>query len=280
MKSRRSPTDATSPRRAAAMALAMPAAMRSKSSLPVRTTQSASTVSCDTLTSPFLIVTYQCAVRPPPSRSKRSVPDVLLSSGTWPRAARSSKNCLVGSLMSQPPVPVAHAAVHVVGAPGDVGGIVGGQEDGEPRDFVGLAEPTGGDHRLQLVQKLAVAQGALVDRRGDRPGCDVVDRDPVRRQLLAHRAREHAQAALGGRVGGVVQKGHVLVDRGDVDDTAARPALHHVAGGRIVNVSSIHEDVAFLHYTTYTASKGGMRMFTRTVCPEPVSYTHLRAHET
>jgi len=39
-------------------------------------------------------------------------------------------------------------------------------------------------------------------------------------------------------------------------------------GGRIVNVSSIHEDIAFLEYTTYAASKGGMRMFTRTVCQE------------
>jgi glucose 1-dehydrogenase len=33
-------------------------------------------------------------------------------------------------------------------------------------------------------------------------------------------------------------------------------------------VSSIHEDVAFLNYATYTASKGGMRMLTRTVCQE------------
>jgi glucose 1-dehydrogenase len=39
-------------------------------------------------------------------------------------------------------------------------------------------------------------------------------------------------------------------------------------GGRIINVSSIHEDVAFLNYATYTTSKGGMRMFTRTVCQE------------
>ena len=39
-------------------------------------------------------------------------------------------------------------------------------------------------------------------------------------------------------------------------------------GGRIINVSSIHEDVAFLNYATYTASKGGMRMVTRTVCQE------------
>jgi glucose 1-dehydrogenase len=49
---------------------------------------------------------------------------------------------------------------------------------------------------------------------------------------------------------------------------AARIMIDQGAGGRIVNVSSIHEDVAFLQFTTYTASKGGMRMFTRTVCQE------------
>ena len=49
---------------------------------------------------------------------------------------------------------------------------------------------------------------------------------------------------------------------------AARHMVERGEGGRIVNVSSIHEDVAFLDYTTYAASKGGMRMFTRTVCQE------------
>jgi len=49
---------------------------------------------------------------------------------------------------------------------------------------------------------------------------------------------------------------------------AARLMIAAGCGGRIINVSSIHEDVAFLNYATYTASKGGMRMFTRTVCQE------------
>ena len=49
---------------------------------------------------------------------------------------------------------------------------------------------------------------------------------------------------------------------------AARHMVERGKGGRIVNVSSIHEDVAFLDYSTYTASKGGMRMFTRTACQE------------
>ncbi len=52
----------------------------------------------------------------------------------------------------------------------------------------------------------------------------------------------------------------------------AQAAVRHMVergeGGRIVNVSSIHEDVAFLHYAPYTASKGGMRMVTRTICQE------------
>ena len=49
---------------------------------------------------------------------------------------------------------------------------------------------------------------------------------------------------------------------------ATKLMLEAGRGGRIVNVSSIHEDVAFLQYATYTASKGGMRMLTRTICQE------------
>ena len=49
---------------------------------------------------------------------------------------------------------------------------------------------------------------------------------------------------------------------------AARLMIDAAGGGRIINVSSIHEDVAFLGFSTYTSSKGGMRMLTRTVCQE------------
>jgi glucose 1-dehydrogenase len=49
---------------------------------------------------------------------------------------------------------------------------------------------------------------------------------------------------------------------------AAKLMIAAGRGGRIVNVSSIHEDVAFLDYATYAASKGGMRMLTRSVCQE------------
>jgi glucose 1-dehydrogenase len=49
---------------------------------------------------------------------------------------------------------------------------------------------------------------------------------------------------------------------------AARHMVERGEGGRIVNVSSIHEDVAFVEYAPYTASKGGIRMVTRTICQE------------
>ena len=50
--------------------------------------------------------------------------------------------------------------------------------------------------------------------------------------------------------------------------TAAKLMIAAGHGGRIVNVSSIHEDIAFLDYATYAASKGGVRMLTRTICQE------------
>jgi glucose 1-dehydrogenase len=49
---------------------------------------------------------------------------------------------------------------------------------------------------------------------------------------------------------------------------AARQMVKQGTGGRLINISSIHEDVAFLDYSPYAVSKGGMRMFARTACQE------------
>ncbi|MBW8748698.1 MAG: glucose 1-dehydrogenase [Acidobacteria bacterium] len=38
--------------------------------------------------------------------------------------------------------------------------------------------------------------------------------------------------------------------------------------GRIINISSVHEDMAFPHFSTYCASKGGLRMLTRNLAVE------------
>jgi glucose 1-dehydrogenase len=39
-------------------------------------------------------------------------------------------------------------------------------------------------------------------------------------------------------------------------------------GGKIVNISSVHEDLPFPHFTSYCASKGGVKMMTRNLSIE------------
>src|SRR5471030_652570 len=40
------------------------------------------------------------------------------------------------------------------------------------------------------------------------------------------------------------------------------------AGGKIINISSVHEELPFPHFTSYCASKGGMKMMTRNLSIE------------
>jgi glucose 1-dehydrogenase len=40
------------------------------------------------------------------------------------------------------------------------------------------------------------------------------------------------------------------------------------AGGKIINISSVHEELPFPHFTTYCASKGGIKMMTRNLSIE------------
>ncbi len=49
---------------------------------------------------------------------------------------------------------------------------------------------------------------------------------------------------------------------------AARAMIARGRPGRIVNISSVHEDVAFPGNAAYAASKGGIRMFMRTIALE------------
>jgi len=49
---------------------------------------------------------------------------------------------------------------------------------------------------------------------------------------------------------------------------AAQQMIRQGGGGRIVNVSSVHEDLPLPQYSPYAASKGGMRMMMRTICLE------------
>jgi glucose 1-dehydrogenase len=49
---------------------------------------------------------------------------------------------------------------------------------------------------------------------------------------------------------------------------AARQMIQQGAGGRIINISSIHEDLPMVMNAAYSTSKGGLRMLMRTIAVE------------
>jgi glucose 1-dehydrogenase len=49
---------------------------------------------------------------------------------------------------------------------------------------------------------------------------------------------------------------------------AARQMIQQGAGGRIINISSIHEDLPMVQNAAYSTSKGGLRMLMRTIAVE------------
>lgn len=53
-----------------------------------------------------------------------------------------------------------------------------------------------------------------------------------------------------------------------VSQAAARLMVERGAGGKIINISSVHEDVPFASYAAYCASKGGLRMLMRNLALE------------
>ena len=57
-----------------------------------------------------------------------------------------------------------------------------------------------------------------------------------------------------------------------VSQSAARQMIHQGQGGRIINISSVHEDLPMPTNAAYCASKGGLRMLTRTIAVELAKY--------
>jgi glucose 1-dehydrogenase len=53
-----------------------------------------------------------------------------------------------------------------------------------------------------------------------------------------------------------------------VSQEAARQMAKQGAGGKIIFVSSVHEDIPFPRYTAYCAAKGGLRMLMRNIAIE------------
>ena len=53
-----------------------------------------------------------------------------------------------------------------------------------------------------------------------------------------------------------------------VSQVAARQMVRQGGGGKLVLISSVHEDIPFPEYTSYCASKGGVRMLMRNLAVE------------
>ena len=53
---------------------------------------------------------------------------------------------------------------------------------------------------------------------------------------------------------------------------AAREMIKRKISGRIINISSVHEDLAMPRNAPYCCAKGGLRMLTRTICLELAPY--------
>lgn len=51
-----------------------------------------------------------------------------------------------------------------------------------------------------------------------------------------------------------------------------RAMLKHGRGGRVINISSVHEDIPMPGNSPYCAAKGGLRMLMRTLCDELAPY--------
>jgi glucose 1-dehydrogenase len=57
-----------------------------------------------------------------------------------------------------------------------------------------------------------------------------------------------------------------------VSQVAARQMVKQGQGGKLIFISSVHEDIPFPEYTAYCASKGGVRMMMRNLAMELAEY--------
>ena len=53
-----------------------------------------------------------------------------------------------------------------------------------------------------------------------------------------------------------------------VTQAFVRHRMQAKSGGKVINISSVHEELPFPHFTTYCASKGGIKMMTRNLSIE------------
>lgn len=63
-------------------------------------------------------------------------------------------------------------------------------------------------------------------------------------------------------------KGLFFITQAFVKNRMAAPSADKRPGGKIINISSVHEELPFPHFASYCASKGGVKMLTRNLSIE------------
>jgi glucose 1-dehydrogenase len=63
-------------------------------------------------------------------------------------------------------------------------------------------------------------------------------------------------------------KGLFFITQAFVKNRVATPSVDKRPGGKIINISSVHEELPFPHFASYCASKGGVKMLTRNLSIE------------
>src|SRR5882762_407148 len=53
-----------------------------------------------------------------------------------------------------------------------------------------------------------------------------------------------------------------------ITQTFVKHRMQTKSGGKVINISSVHEELPFPHFTSYCASKGGVKMLTRNLSIE------------
>src|SRR6266850_1842697 len=63
-------------------------------------------------------------------------------------------------------------------------------------------------------------------------------------------------------------KGLFFITQAFVKHRMQAPSTDKKAGGKVINISSVHEELPFPHFASYCASKGGVKMLTRNLSIE------------
>ena len=143
-----------------------------------------------------------------------------------------------------------------------------------------------GDEHAEHAAAQVVAALEDMGRSAFAYGADVSDAAQVRAMVDAIVARFGRLDICVNNAGVERQAGFLEVEERDWDlvlgvnlkgaflcaQAVARVMVARGQGGRIINISSVHEDLPFPGYTPYACAKGGMRMLTRNAALELASH--------